>query len=243
MALERDLEVTIHTRKQFDLTLNLQKSALVPSTRLEYLGMILDSASAKVFLPPVKLRKSREAIPSLLSCDLVVSQVIDAGAGSDGVLLRSNTICSGPHKTFATGDPCQMGQGSSIPGQSDLFESEVQGLPELVVQVPESSPRKTLPSNLLDGGNDRCLSDRLGRSAGHPECSKDLDVGRVQAPDQCSGTKSNQVEFVTLDGQPQRVFCPSPVRQHRGRGIYQSSGGHQECPGGSGGSQDPTRTT
>lgn len=65
--LREDVAKTMQTLQEFGLLLNIQKSVLLPTQCLEYLGLILGSAKAKVFLPVSKLQILHSVVRLLLS--------------------------------------------------------------------------------------------------------------------------------------------------------------------------------
>ena len=65
--LEEDVSITCRTLQEFGWFLNLRKSVLVPSQRLEHLGLVLDSGETKVFLPSQNLLTLQSAVRQLLT--------------------------------------------------------------------------------------------------------------------------------------------------------------------------------
>lgn len=61
------LRISLDTLSRFGWVANRQKSFLVPSLRLEFLGMILDTEAAKVFLPQDKIRSLHSGVALLCS--------------------------------------------------------------------------------------------------------------------------------------------------------------------------------
>ena len=63
--LSRDLEVTKKVLTDLGWLLNLDKSSLIPSQQITYLGYLLDSTLSRVFLPVEKVKKLDRAVASL----------------------------------------------------------------------------------------------------------------------------------------------------------------------------------
>lgn len=53
--LGHNISLTVHTLERFGWVFSLQKSALIPAQRLEYLGLLLDLSQARVFFPSAKV--------------------------------------------------------------------------------------------------------------------------------------------------------------------------------------------
>ena len=61
------VQITVQTLEQFGWLINRPKSSLLPSQRLAFLGMILDTSLSKVFLPDSKSSQIQEAVRLLRS--------------------------------------------------------------------------------------------------------------------------------------------------------------------------------
>lgn len=61
------LSISLDTLSRFGWVINRQKSSLVPSPRLEFLGMILDTQAARIFLPQDKIRSLQSGVSLLCS--------------------------------------------------------------------------------------------------------------------------------------------------------------------------------
>lgn len=59
------LTISLDTLRRFGWLINRGKSSLVPSMRLEFLGMVLDTRAARIFLPPDKVCSLRSGVSLL----------------------------------------------------------------------------------------------------------------------------------------------------------------------------------
>lgn len=59
------LQIALDALRRFGWVVNWQKSSLSPSRRMEFLGMVLDTQSARIFLPQDKIRSLQSAVSRL----------------------------------------------------------------------------------------------------------------------------------------------------------------------------------
>ncbi|XP_077340446.1 uncharacterized protein LOC143984042 [Lithobates pipiens] len=74
--LVKDLNLTKRVLTDLGWLLNLEKSSLIPSQQISYLGFLLDSTLLRVFLPKEKVQKLDSAVASLQNNQLVSIRVL-----------------------------------------------------------------------------------------------------------------------------------------------------------------------
>eukprot|EP00079_Xenopus_tropicalis_P032144 XP_017945915.1 PREDICTED: uncharacterized protein LOC101734340 [Xenopus tropicalis] len=83
---ERDLEKTMQTLQEFGWTINRQKSSLVPSQRMPFLGFLFDTLQGKVLLPEEKTHRLISSVqdlqtthkPSIRHCMKVLGMMVSS---------------------------------------------------------------------------------------------------------------------------------------------------------------------
>ena len=94
-------ECTEHTKFVYELLkrlgwlINYEKSSMVPATRIEYLGFVIDTTKMKLFIPSIKRKKFRSA------CQRLLKKV----ANGHGVRLRTLASLAGKLQSVAPAVP------------------------------------------------------------------------------------------------------------------------------------------
>lgn len=101
-ALEQSITCTVRYLESLGWIINTETSALRPAQNLKYLGPILDTVQARVFLPPVRIC-AREGSGALdTGHQTTLHLALYESSRKDGVLLRGSALCPVPFQTHTT---------------------------------------------------------------------------------------------------------------------------------------------
>lgn len=134
------------------MILNLHKSSLTLTRRLEDLGLILASSKANGFQHNGQTLKTSGS-------DIAAVLIFYAGTLSPGIHLQSCPMCTAPNEGFAVRKLLQVGQVSCVLEPTDLHLSVGKGFSSLLAWL-SSSGWEVLP--LLDGSHDLHQPAQLG---------------------------------------------------------------------------------
>ena len=221
-SLTDHLSYIISLLETLGFLINIQKSQLIPSQTIEYLGVNLHLDSLLLSLPHSKVlaitamcqdtllqsHRSRRQLESLVGLLNFASSLVPLGR------LRLRPIISWMNSH--TSPPYKRSSRSSRPisqkTSSSLDRSNLLNL---------SSPHE--PPNSLSSIDDRLLKEGLERNS--PSLQNLRRVAKViQGPDiQLVGTERNFPVGNSLSSTPKRPIRPNSFRQHDSSGLYSTS--------------------
>ncbi|KAG6927209.1 hypothetical protein G0U57_010328, partial [Chelydra serpentina] len=214
---------------QLDLLLNVEKSTLEPTQRLDFIGAVLDSTLVRAFLPEAKRSCNHHTRPSELPN--LDSSKLPQPAWSHGVLhirdyTRQIMPPSVPGMALVSISSTQRQHGCRI-------EGAIAGpsLPRLVAGSQEGAGRGAIScTTALPSRHHRCVIPRL---VGPPERSSDTGpvVGSgISPPHQPQGAAGSAPCLPSLFQAPSGSLCRSPHGQHNGHVLYQQARGGTFVP-------------
>ncbi|XP_069598738.1 collagen alpha-1(I) chain-like [Ranitomeya imitator] len=239
-ACESSVHITLDSLSRLGWLINLDKSSPVPSRRISFLGMILDTSRGAGFASSVQGPSAPTGSPYTLPFLPANHSVRHEDPGKDGCGNRSCSLRSTPSPPFATGSAGQLGQESLFSRPPLPSVPTGQTFSHLVDPGTVSSPGEVLPPDPLVSGNHRRQSSGLGGGVSSPLGPGPLDCSGIQSPHQHSGDSCYQTCSDSLPRSARGSPSTSPIGQRHGGGLHQPPGGYPQQGGNEGSLPHPS---
>ncbi|XP_063797513.1 telomeric repeat-binding factor 2-interacting protein 1 isoform X1 [Pseudophryne corroboree] len=227
MLLQHAL-LTYNVLVRYGWILNFKKSHLIPSQRLQFLGMILDTVDQRIYLPEQKVQRIRHLVQLVLKPRTVSVHLCIRLLGTIASVRKISLT------SFSTGCARTVVGLASTDSPDGAVVSTGQSISTLVAQSTQSNRRETVRRLELDNSNDGRESQRLGSCSSKLSAPGSLGGSRKIVVYNCPGTPGNLQCATTSSAYAPVSDCPGAVRQRDGGRVHQTR--RNEKPHGNAGS-------
>ncbi|XP_041445392.1 uncharacterized protein LOC121402804 [Xenopus laevis] len=211
----------------FGWVINWQKSHLVPTQKIIFLGASLDTLQGIVSLPDQKVSYIMDRVRSFqqLTRVSVKDCMSILGLFSSTIqMVRWARWHMRPLQIFFSGFRVDQSHKSE---ETSSYSKSGDGEPRLVVDPEKSNQRNAVDRTRLRHNYNRRLSNRLGSHVRRSVSSR--AVGSLSSSFQCIGVEGNKDGSIGLLGEDNTQVGENPFRQCHGGGICTQTRRHQEC--------------
>ncbi|XP_063804475.1 uncharacterized protein LOC134981181 [Pseudophryne corroboree] len=217
---------------------NFKKSHLIPSQRLQFLGMIFDTVNQRIYLPQQKVQILRHLVqlvlkPRTVSVHLCIRLLGTMVAAFEA--LQFGRFHSRPFQL----DVLAQWSGSHLQIHHRVRLSPRARVSALVAQGTQFNRRETVRRLELDNSNDGRQSQRLGSCSSKLSAPGSLGGSRKIAVYKCPGTPRNLQCATTSSAHASVSHCPGAVRQCDSGRIHQQTRRNKKPHGNAGSSLNP----
>ncbi|XP_063784392.1 uncharacterized protein LOC134933255 [Pseudophryne corroboree] len=232
------VSLSLRVLQQHGWILNIPKSQLVPTTRLTFLGMILDTDQKRVYLPTEKAQELMTLVRNLLKpkqvsvhhCTLVLGKMV---ASYEAILFGRF------HARTFQWDLLDKWSGSHLQIHRLITLSpQGQGISPVVAAECSPSRGPQVRHSGLGSGDHGREPPRLGSSHTRKKLPGSLVKSRNLSSHQRPGAEGHIQRASSSGDLASRLTSSDPVRQHHRSGSCKPPGRHKEQSGNGGSHQD-----
>ena len=220
---QRDTIIKLLIRLGF--IINWEKSMLIPTQKIRFLGHLVNSKELTLSLPQDKLETLQEECLNLMEHKVVSAKKLASLFRQDDCVSRGYSRGTGVLPLPSNGSHISSESGSSV-SQCDRDQPDQHRRTELVAQL--SSPMEWQSNAYIpprSGDHIRCIPDGMGGPLQHGGDRGSLDSGRATVPYKLSGTVGGISGSQVICKEFERSPHSDETGQHYSPVIHPPSGG------------------
>lgn len=210
-----------------EFLINLDKSSLVPSRRLEHLGMSIDTRCSTLFLPPEKVQKTKLLAEEVIKSEYS-SHATDQVDGHPDLQTQSTSMGRISYSPIT--DAPQAAPNKNLTKAEHTCSRFIacQTISPMVDQGQQPAPGEDVRNSTGDPAVYRCQSDRLGSDTPQHTGRGPVVSTGISFPNKRLGAEGNSPSITTFQRSDLPTISSHMHGQYLSKSIHKQPGGGVE---------------